>query len=109
MGVDKQEVERLFNGREKIRLIQLYRSQTGAGLKDAKDAIDGVIPFLGPGVDPALPWSGKLPQLLALFFPDAGDSQADDMLKAIMVMKDSWKELGFKSFKAGVLTILDNF
>lgn len=93
-----------FNNNDKIQLIKLYREHTGKGLKDSKDAIETVLPYNSSDSY----WDGKLPELLALFDISV-KAQEDDMLKAFMVMKDSWKELGFKSFKNGVLTILDNF
>jgi ribosomal protein L7/L12 len=38
-----QEVRRLKDGGNKIEAIKLYREQTGLGLKEAKDAVDGML------------------------------------------------------------------
>jgi len=113
MTVEVSDVTNAFKGQQKIELIKLYRQHTGQGLKESKDAIDSVIVCCGTPPYNSL-WDGKLNELLELFF-GKGDStekekeDADAMLKAFLVMRDSWKELGFKSFKSGVLTVIDNF
>lgn len=37
---DSDEIQRLLQAGRKIEAIKLYRTQTGAGLKEAKDAVD---------------------------------------------------------------------
>jgi hypothetical protein len=112
MTVEVRDVTAAFNGQQKIELIKLYRSHTGQGIKDSKDAIESVIVY-DHGVGNSL-WDGKLNELLELFFGKGYSTEkekddADAMLKAFLVMRDSWKELGFKSFKSGVLTVIENF
>jgi Ribosomal protein L7/L12 C-terminal domain len=40
-GIDKQVAE-LMRGGQKIEAIKLYREQTGVGLKEAKDYVEGL-------------------------------------------------------------------
>jgi ribosomal protein L7/L12 len=42
-GAWLQEVRRLKEGGNKIEAIKLYREHTGLGLKEAKDAVDGML------------------------------------------------------------------
>lgn len=38
----RQEIQQLVNQGKKIEAIKLYREQTGAGLKEAKDAVESL-------------------------------------------------------------------
>lgn len=40
--VNRDEIERLLKSGEKIAAIKLYRDSTGAGLKEAKDAVEDI-------------------------------------------------------------------
>ena len=41
-GIDQEQIRQLVRDGNKIRAIKLYREQTGAGLRDAKDAVEAI-------------------------------------------------------------------
>jgi ribosomal protein L7/L12 len=42
MGVDETAIEHLLRRGNKIEAIKVYREKTGAGLKEAKDAVEAI-------------------------------------------------------------------
>jgi ribosomal protein L7/L12 len=48
---DRAEIERLLQKRNKLLAIKVYRTATGAGLKDAKDAVDEIERSMSLGPD----------------------------------------------------------
>jgi hypothetical protein len=110
--VTKEDVEQAFVGKQKIQLIKLYRQKFNTSLKESKAAIETIIPawytFREEEWDHYT--NANLQRMYDLFFPPNVNENAENRLySAITKMKENWHDLGYKSFKDGVLAILSNF
>jgi hypothetical protein len=113
--VTKTDVEHAFNAKQKIQLIKLYREKFNTRPKDSKDAIETILPYPDPS-DPFDPngYEKKfnkenLQKMFKLFFPGEINEGENNLFFAITKMKENWKHLGYKSFKDGILSIMQNF
>ena len=110
--VTKKDVEQAFVGKQKIQLIQLYRQKFNASLKESKDAIETIIPACHTFREEE--WghytNANLQRMYDLFFsPNMNENAENHLYSAITKMKENWHDLGYKSFKDGVLAIMSNF
>ena len=100
-------VRQAFESHNFILLIKEYREHTGSPLKESKDALEKA--FSNQPVSNNVTWSTyHLEKVLNLFF-HSGDKQQEELKVAIDIIYSNWKNLGYPSFKAGVIAVMGNF
>ena len=90
-----------------ICLIKLYREHTGSPLKESKEALEKA--FSNMSISNKDIWNAyHLEKVLNLFF-HSGDKKQEELKVAIDIIYSNWKNLGYPSFKAGVLAVMGNY
>jgi hypothetical protein len=110
--VTKKDVEQAFVGKQKIQLIKLYRQKFNTSLRESKDAVETIIPAWHTFREEELDHytNANLQRMYDLFFsPNVNENAENRLYSAITKMKENWHDLGYKSFKDGVLAIMSNF
>lgn len=89
------EIDRLVEAGQKIQAIKIYRDRTGAGLREAKDAIDRwAVSTVGPPAAIAQPVAGMSPSTVRAALPAqvAADIDAlvmrDQKIAAIKALRE---------------------
>ncbi len=100
-------------GNKKIRLIKYYRLITGSDLKAAKEAIESCLHKKFCEDISIVVWEYDIDKLISMFEIIIGDNyikyNRGDFHKAIDLMVDSYKLLGYKTVKEAIISVVDRY